>query len=103
LRQRVIGVASRLRLGSNKAFKDLRVLAHGPTGFEPGELGTLEIGSGVVLGTLGVGLQLGRWPAWAALLAVGGYLTWVVAYSEVSLQAKRRRPRRAGEVKQAAA
>jgi hypothetical protein len=55
----------------------------------PGERGTLEVGSGVVLGALGVGLQFGRWPAWTALVAVGGYLTWVVIYSEATVQTRR--------------
>jgi hypothetical protein len=59
------------------------------SGFAPGERGTLEIGSGVVLGALGIGLQLGRWPAWTALVAVGGYLTWVVVYSEATVQTRR--------------
>ena len=59
------------------------------TGFGPGERGTLEVGSGVVLGALGLGLQLGRWPAWTALVAVGGYLTWVVIYSEATVQTRR--------------
>jgi hypothetical protein len=47
------------------------------------------MGSGVVLGALGLGVQFGRWPAWTALIAVGGYLTWVVIYSEATVQAKR--------------
>jgi hypothetical protein len=53
------------------------------------ERGTLDLGSGVVLGALGLGVQFGRWPAWTALIAVGGYLTWVVIYSEATVQAKR--------------
>lgn len=55
------------------------------------ERGTLDLGSGVVLGALGLGVQFGRWPAWTALIAVGGYLTWVVIYSEATVQAKRLR------------
>ena len=35
--------------------------------------------------------QFGRWPVWSALVAVGGYLTWVVIYSEATVQARRRR------------
>lgn len=58
-------------------------------GMTPGERGTLDVGSGVVLGALGLGVQFGRWPAWTALIAVGGYLTWVVIYSEATVQAKR--------------
>jgi hypothetical protein len=103
----VIGVTTWVRLStSNRLFCDLRMLAPkpaSPANFEPGELGTLQIGSGVVLSTLGLGFQLGRWPAWAAVLAVGGYLTWVVLYSEVSLQARRHRPSRAEVSEQAAA
>jgi len=45
---------------------------------------TLDIGSWLIMGTLGVGLQLGRWPAWSVLLATAGYLTWVLAYSEAT-------------------
>lgn len=59
------------------------------SGLAPGERGTLEVGSGVVLGAVGVGLQLGRWPAWTVLIAVGGYLSWVVIYSEATVQARR--------------
>ncbi len=93
--QRVIGVARGVRFNSNRVLEDLRALASrraAPAGLEPGELTTLEIGSCVVLSTLGVGFQFGRWPAWAALLAVGGYFAWVVVYSEVTFQAKRSRP-----------
>jgi hypothetical protein len=52
---------------------------------------TLDIGSWLIMGTLGVGLQLGRWPAWSVLLATAGYLTWVLAYSEATVQFTRRR------------
>ena len=62
-------------------------------GFAPGERGTLELGSVVVLGALGLGIQFGRWSAWSALIAIGGYLTWVVTYSEVTVQAGRLRSR----------
>ncbi|MGA7912526.1 MAG: hypothetical protein WCC30_13425 [Candidatus Dormiibacterota bacterium] len=58
-------------------------------GLTPRERGTLDVGSGVVLGALGLGVQFGRWPAWTALIAVGGYLTWVVIYSEATVQARR--------------
>lgn len=60
-------------------------------GYAPGEKGTLELGSWIVLGTLSLGLQLGRWPAWTALAAAGGYLAWIVSYSEATVQARRRR------------
>ena len=61
------------------------------TGFAPGEKSTLELGSCIVLSALGLGMQFGRWPVWSALVAVGGYLTWVVIYSEATVQARRRR------------
>jgi hypothetical protein len=62
----------------------------------PGERNTLEIGSCVVLSVLGLGLQLGQWPAWSGLVAAAGYVAWVVVYAEVTVQAKRRRLRLAG-------
>jgi hypothetical protein len=54
---------------------------------EPYQKLTLEIGSAVVLGTLAVGLQFGHWSPWAALAAFGGYLVWVIAYSEATVRA----------------
>ena len=60
--------------------------------FAPGERRTLEAGSWVVLGALGLGVQFCRWPAWSALLAVGGYLTWVLLYAEITVQAQRHSP-----------
>ena len=59
----------------------------------PGERNTLEIGSCLVLSVLGLGLQLGQWPAWSGLVAAAGYLGWVVLYAEVTVQARRRRQR----------
>ena len=61
-------------------------------GFGLGEKGTLDLGSLIILGTLGFGMQFGRWPAWAAVAAVGGYFAWVVGYSEATVQARRRWP-----------
>ena len=55
------------------------------------ERNTLEIGACIVLTSLGVGVQLGRWPEWSALVALGGYVTWVVLYAEATVQAKRLR------------
>lgn len=95
MRQGLIGVVTRVGIDSKRLFCDLQKLAPasaGPGGFEPGERATLEVGSGVVLGALGLGLQFGRWPAWAAVLAVGGYFAWVALYSEVTVQARRHRP-----------
>src|SRR5207245_7579654 len=54
----------------------------------PGERSTLEIGSCLVLSVLGLGLQLGQWPAWSGLVAAAGCLTWVVPASWVSGQAR---------------
>lgn len=65
-----------------------------PEGFLPGEKATLELGSCIVLSTVAFGLQFGRWPAWSAAVAVGGYLAWVVVYSEATVQARRRWPSR---------
>jgi hypothetical protein len=50
---------------------------------------TLEIGACIVLTSLGVGVQFGRWPEWSALVAVGGYVTWVTLYAEATVQARR--------------
>ena len=55
----------------------------------PRERLTLEIGSCLVLSALGLGLQLGRWSASSVLIALGGYLAWVVIYSEATVQASR--------------
>lgn len=57
----------------------------------PAERNTLEIGSCLVLSVLGLGLQLGQWPMWSALVAAVGYLVWVLFYAEVTVQARRRR------------
>jgi len=81
--------ARRIRLGAvARASRRQSQPAIDP-GFTRGERGTLDIGSAVVLGALGLGVQFGRWPAWSALIAVGGYLTWVVMYSEATVQARR--------------
>jgi len=53
------------------------------------ERNTLEIGACIVLTSLGVGVQFGRWPEWTALVAVGGYVTWVALYAEATVQARR--------------
>jgi hypothetical protein len=36
---------------------------------------------------LAIGIQLGRWPAWSVAIASVGYLVWVLAYSEATVQA----------------
>jgi hypothetical protein len=53
------------------------------------ERNTLEIGACIVLTSLGVGVQFGRWPEWSALVALGGYVTWVALYAEATVQARR--------------
>jgi hypothetical protein len=60
-------------------------------GWRPGERRTLELGSCLVLSVLGLGFEVGSWPAWSAPVAVGGYLTWVVLYSEITVQSGRLR------------
>lgn len=57
---------------------------------EPGQRRTLEMGSCLVLGGLGVGFQLGGWPAWTLLAGAGIYLFWVVLYAEITVQKSRR-------------
>jgi hypothetical protein len=57
----------------------------------PGERRTLELGSCIVLSLLALGFEVGSWPAWSAPVAVGGYLTWVVLYSEITVQTSRLR------------
>jgi hypothetical protein len=61
-----------------------------PLRLEPGQRRTLEVGSFVVLGGLGLGFQLGGWPVWSMLAATGVYVGWVVLYAEITVQARRR-------------
>lgn len=89
LRQRHIGRANALQGGAIQPSPSRDSGPEIDPGLAPGERGTLDVGSGVVLGALGLGVQFGRWPAWTALIAVGGYLTWVIVYSEATVQARR--------------
>ena len=86
--------SGRKLLGYRRATAPLRTqaVAKAAPAYGPGEKGTLEVGSWIVLGTLGLGVEFGRWPAWTALAAAAGYMVWVVAYSEATLQARRRWP-----------
>jgi hypothetical protein len=61
-----------------------------PLTLEPAQRRTLEMGSCLVLGGLGVGFQLGGWPAWTLLAGAGIYLFWVVLYAEITVQKSRR-------------
>src|SRR4029077_6604709 len=49
-----------------QAAASLVIAKHTPA-YGPGEKGTLQVGSWIVLGTLGLGVEFGRWPAWTAL------------------------------------
>jgi hypothetical protein len=72
-----------------------QMVAAGCEDLEPGQRATLDIGGYLILFTLGLGLQLGDWSAWSLLPAAGGYLIWVLAYSEATVQATlRQRGRR---------
>jgi hypothetical protein len=66
------------------------MIVAGRQDLERGQRATLDIGSWLVLGTLGLGLQVGHWPVWTAALAVAGYVIWVLAYSEATVQVIRR-------------
>ena len=74
-----------------RSLVDRATVARSPLGIHLNarERGTLEIGSAIVLGTLGAGLQVGQWPLWTALVALAGYLAWTVLYSEATIQATR--------------
>ncbi len=98
--QDAVGAAVRRTVSRRGLIRDIRTTApvgaqaiakHAPA-YEPGEKGTLEVASGIVLGTLSLGVGFGRWPAWTALAAAAGYMLWVVAYAEATVQARRRWP-----------
>ena len=54
---------------------------------------TLELGSSVLLTGLGLGLTVGRWPAWSVPVVAAGYCAWVIVYAELTVQAERRQRR----------
>jgi hypothetical protein len=59
----------------------------------PRQRTTLELGSSVLLTGLGLGLGVGRWPAWSMPLVAAGYCAWVIVYAELTVQAERRQRR----------
>ena len=61
-----------------------------PTELTPAQSRTLRAGSTIVLGSVTLGLQLGRWPLWTIVLAAALYVAWTVAYAEATVQAMRR-------------
>lgn len=77
--------AKRRTVGSSETFTSI----HQPQ-LSAGQRRTLETGSIVILGGLGLGVQFGSWPAWTILAGVGMYLGWVVLYAEITVQQKRR-------------
>jgi hypothetical protein len=56
----------------------------------PAQHRTIEVGSLVVLSALGLGFQVGNWPAWTIAAGLGSYALWVLLYAEVTIQQKRR-------------
>jgi hypothetical protein len=90
----VVVLLVRTRAGLDRhamLFRDIRqMIVAGRQDLERGQRATLDIGSWLVLGTLGLGLQVGHWPLWTVLLALAGYAVWVVVYSEATVQATRR-------------
>ncbi|TMC83276.1 MAG: hypothetical protein E6J06_08980 [Chloroflexi bacterium] len=81
----------------HKQIDEIRQMAvESRDGLEPRQKATLDVGCWLILSTLAVGLQLGRWSAWSVLAAAGGYMIWVLAYSEATVQATlRQREKRA--------
>jgi hypothetical protein len=80
--QGALGDALRHTVKRPELIRDRRATAPSPAqaiaqrapAFGPGEKGTLEVASWIVLGTLGLGVEFGRWPAWTALAAAAGYM-----------------------------
>ncbi|HKC20301.1 MAG TPA: hypothetical protein VKE27_11815 [Candidatus Dormibacteraeota bacterium] len=52
---------------------------------------TLDLGLVLVMTMLWFGTESGRWSIWAVLLGVAGYVIWVIAYSEITVQIEMRR------------
>lgn len=70
-----------------------RVAARSIDEVEAHEKSTLQLGACIVLSTVALGQQFGHWPMWSAALALAGYLAWIVAYSEATVQTLKRRYR----------
>lgn len=45
----------------------------------------------MVLSALGLGFQVGGWPAWTFLAGIVIYLGWVILYAELTVQSARHR------------
>lgn len=80
-----------VRLVGRRSSEIRQVVTASRDGLERHQRATLDLGGWLVLSVLGLGLQLGRWSVWSVLPASGGYLIWVLAYSEATVQATRRR------------
>ncbi len=70
-----------------------QMVVAGREGLEPRQRATLDIGCWLVVATVGLGIQLGGWSVWSVLVAAAGYVIWVLAYSEATVQAARRQRR----------
>jgi len=86
LRQKVIGFAPPVWLENNLLLR--AITSQVPAGtwrsrITTGERTPLRDSSGVVLGTLGLGFRLGRWPVWAALIAAAAFVAWSGLYSKI--------------------
>ena len=60
-----------------------------PARLKPAQRRTLDVGSCVALSALGLGFQLGGWPAWTFLAGIVIYVAWVVLYAELTIQTTR--------------
>lgn len=69
------------------------MFAAGRIGLDARQRTTLDIGCWLVVGTVALGLDVGGWSAWSVVAAALGYLVWVLAYSEATVQATRRQRR----------
>jgi hypothetical protein len=56
------------------------------TDVSPHERLTMDLGSAIVAGALGLGMEVGRWPLWSVLLGLGGYVLWTLLYAELTVR-----------------